>query len=99
MTKSDLIMRMFEQQQGFSEVTVKSVIDGVLEQLQQALIAGNRIEIRGFGAFTVPLQSSRTSRNPKTGGSLITEAKRKIRFKAGKELRERVKQSVEDTQT
>jgi len=93
MTKSDLVIKLFEQQRDYSEQTVKLVVDKLVEQLQQALINGNRIEIRGFGAFTVPFQRARTSRNPKTGESLVTKGKYKIRFKPGKELRDRVSQS------
>ena len=69
------------------ELAVKSL----LEQMSQALATGQRIEIRGFGSFSLHYRPPRVGRNPKTGDAVVLSAKHVPHFKPGKELRERVK--------
>lgn len=89
MTKSDLIDEMaknFTLPQGDVELVVKSILD----MMGAALAEGDRIEIRGFGSFSLHHRPSRTGRNPKTGAPVTLQEKFVPHFKPGKELRERV---------
>ena len=69
-----------------AEVAVKEIVDGI----NQALAAGDRVEIRGFGSFGMRYRRPRTARNPRTGATVSVDAKQIPHFKAGKEMRERV---------
>ena len=82
MTKSELIERLATQQ---SHIPAKTVEDAVKEMLAQ----GERIEIRGFGSFSLHYRAPRTGRNPKTGDKVELEGKYVPHFKPGKELRDR----------
>jgi len=77
-----------------TEVSVKELLDGI----SQSLARGHRIEIRGFGSFSSIDRPARTSRNPKTGETVFVAPKRVPYFKAGKEMRERIDQSVRSEQ-
>lgn len=77
-----------------AEVSVKELLDGI----GHSLARGDRIEIRGFGSFSSIDRPARTSRNPKTGETVLVASKRVPYFKAGKEMRERVEQSVKPEQ-
>ena len=66
------------------------MVKTILDALTEALAAGNRIEIRGFGSFSLNVRPPRVGRNPKSGEKVDVPAKRVPHFKAGKELRERV---------
>ncbi len=89
MNKSDLKNRLAEKK-GFSLSTARETVDIFLEDMIQALINGNRVEIRGFGSFKVKAYKGYTGRNPKTGEKTEVKSKRLPFFKVGKELRERV---------
>ena len=95
MTRSELIQIMSTKQSHLSEREVELAVKCLLEEVTKALSAGNRIEIRGFGSFSVRLRKPRKARNPKTGAYVQKEAKHSIHFKAGKEMRDRVMQKVE----
>ena len=69
---------------------VERIINTVFDQIIKALRDGDRVELRGFGAFSVKSRESRLGRNPRTGDSVKVEAKRVPFFKTGKELRERL---------
>ena len=71
---------------------VESVVNAILDEITKALASGNRVELRGFGAFSVKNRPSRTARNPKTGEKVQVEEKWVPFFKTGKELRERLNQ-------
>lgn len=73
-----------------TEIAVKEILDGI----EQALAQGGRVEIRGFGAFSLLYRSARTSRNPKTGEPVFVAEKTVPHFKPGKDMRERVEQSA-----
>lgn len=90
MTKSELIERIVTQQGQLSSRDVELAIKTMLEQMAQALSTGDRIEIRGFGSFSLHFRAPRVGRNPKTGQSVTLDGKFVPHFKPGKELRDRV---------
>ena len=90
MTKSDLIQLISEQRPSLSRREMELVVNTVFDEMRDALIEGDRIEIRGFGSFSVKQRESREGRNPKTGEVVEVPSKRVPYFKVGKELRERV---------
>ena len=92
MTKSELILKLAER---FPQLVVKDAdyaVNMMLEAMANALIQGDRIEIRGFGSFALNYRPPRVGRNPKSGEKVEVQAKWVPHFKAGKELRERVDQ-------
>ena len=90
MTKSELIQRLAEKNPHLYLRDVEKIVDTIFEEITQALVDGNRVELRGFGAFSVKHRDARTGRNPRTGESVDVEAKRLPFFKTGKGLRERL---------
>ena len=93
MTKSELIEVLAKKQPHLTQKDVDLAVDCIIEQMCQALIANDRIEIRGFGAFSLHYHPVRVGRNPKTGESLQLPANYLLHFKPGKELRDRVDKS------
>lgn len=96
MTKSELIERIVDRQNQLSVRDVELAIKTMLDHMAQALATGDRIEIRGFGSFSLHYRSPRLGRNPKTGESVELEGKYVPHFKPGKELRESVNDSIEE---
>ncbi|TQV76885.1 integration host factor subunit beta [Aliikangiella marina] len=94
MTKSELIERLAARQTQLSLKDVELVVKSIIEHMAQSLAKGERIEIRGFGSFSLHYRAPRVGRNPKTGQSVQLEGKYVPHFKPGKELRERVNESV-----
>jgi len=90
LTKSELIERVSIRQQQLSQKDVELAIKTMIEEMSQTLATGGRIEIRGFGSFSLHYRSPRVGRNPKTGQSVDLTGKFVPHFKPGKELRERV---------
>jgi len=94
MTKSDLIEALFNalsrKQAQLAYKDIELAVKTMLEHMGQALSEGERIEIRGFGSFSLHYRSPRVGRNPKTGGAVTLPGKYVPHFKPGKELRERV---------
>lgn len=90
MTKSELIERLSVKYSQLPPAVVESSVKDILEQMVQSLAHGQRIEIRGFGSFSLHYRAPRIGRNPKTGEQVELDAKYVPHFKAGKELRERV---------
>ena len=90
MTKSELIIKLASRQSLLSAKEVENAVKEMLEQMAETLEGGDRIEIRGFGSFSLHYRAPRTGRNPKTGSSVELEGKYVPHFKPGKELRERV---------
>jgi integration host factor subunit beta len=90
MTKSELIEKLACKQNHLPYGDVEVSVKALLEQMSEALACGGRIEIRGFGSFSVRTQSPRTGRNPRTGEAVSVPAKLTPHFKPGKGLRERV---------
>lgn len=90
MTKSELIASIAEQQAHLPYKDVEFAVKGLIELMCQSLVTGERIEIRGFGSFSLHHRPPRMGRNPKTGDPVALPAKFVPHFKPGKELRERV---------
>ena len=90
MTKSDLIEKISEKQSLLNYRDVELAIKLILEQMGDSLSSGDRIEIRGFGSFTLHHRPPRVGRNPKSGESVSLGEKFVPHFKPGKELRDRV---------
>lgn len=90
MIKSELIERIAAQMTHLTEKQVADSINRILELMSDALIKNQRIEIRGFGSFSLHYRPPRNAHNPKTGAKVVTKAKYSPHFKPGKELRERV---------
>jgi integration host factor subunit beta len=90
MTKSELIEQLAAEQGHLAYKDVELAVRCVLEQMSNALAAGERIEIRGFGSFSLHYRPPRIGRNPKTGDSVALAGKYVPHFKPGKELRDRV---------
>ena len=89
-TRSELIDALFEKQPHLAHRDVELAVKTVLDKMGNAFEQGERIEIRGFGSFSLHFRSSRIGRNPKTGESVHVEDKFSPHFKPGKELKERV---------
>jgi len=94
MTKSELIERLADKLNHLSAKEVEQAIKEILEMMAQTLSKGDRIEIRGFGSFSLHYRAPRVGRNPKTGESVELTGKYVPHFKPGKELRERVNLSA-----
>ena len=94
MTKSELIDRIAGKQTQLSAKDVELAVKAVLEYMSQTLESGGRIEIRGFGSFSLHYRVPRVGRNPKTGTPVALAGKYVPHFKPGKELRDRVNQSM-----
>ena len=94
MTKSELIEKLGDKLSHLSAKDVEQSIKEILELMAQSLSKGDRIEIRGFGSFSLHYRAPRVGRNPKTGESVELNGKYVPHFKPGKELRERVNLSV-----
>lgn len=90
MIKSELIERIAARMMNLSEKQVADSVNRILDLMSESLIKNQRIEIRGFGSFSLHYRAPRNAHNPKTGEKVVTEAKYSPHFKPGKELRERV---------
>lgn len=90
MTKSELIQKLAEKNPHLYLRDAEQIVDTVFEQITKALERGDRVELRGFGAFSVKKRDSRTGRNPRTGESVSVEEKYIPFFKTGKKLLERL---------
>jgi len=94
MTKSELIEQLAEQHAHVPVKDVENAVKEILEQMAGSLSCSDRIEIRGFGSFSLHFRSPRTGRNPKTGDTVELDGKYVPHFKPGKELRDRVNASI-----
>ncbi|TXN00298.1 integration host factor subunit beta [Methylobacterium sp. WL103] len=90
MIRSDLVLRLAAQNPHLYERNCQAVVDAILGRLADALAAGDRVEIREVGSFSVTRRDARHGRNPKTGAAVAVPAKTALVFKAGKEMRDRV---------
>ena len=90
MTKSELIEALAQKQSQLAYKDVELAVKSMLDLMAQTLASGDRIEIRGFGSFSLHYRPPRTGRNPKTGDAVTLASKYVPHFKPGKELRERV---------
>ncbi len=90
MTKSELIQRLAERNPHLYMRDVEKIVDTIFDEITTALARGDRVELRGFGAFSVKQRDARMGRNPRTGENVSVDAKRLPFFKTGKALRERL---------
>ena len=90
MTKSELIERILETNNLLNLKSSEILVNTVFDSIEEALKAGDKVEIRGFGSFTIRERLGREARNPKSGDLVRIPAKKTPFFKTGKELRERV---------
>lgn len=90
MIKSELIDKLAEANPHLYHRDVERVVNTILDGITDALAQGDRVELRGFGAFSVRQRPARVGRNPRTGESVAVKEKHVPFFKTGKELRERV---------
>ena len=90
MTKSELIARLAEQNPSLYHRDLEQLVNTVFETITNAMENGDRVELRGFGAFSVRERKARMGRNPRTGEAVEVEAKRMPFFKMGKGMRERL---------
>ncbi len=90
LTKSELIEQLVSKQTELTAKDVELAVKTMIEQMSQTLEQGGRIEIRGFGSFSLHYREPRVGRNPKTGESVRLDSKHVPYFKPGKELKERV---------
>jgi len=94
MTRSELIDLMADSQNQLSTKDVELAVKLLIDHMSEILSAGQRIEIRGFGSFSLHYREPRQGRNPRTGDAVELRGKHVPHFKPGKELRERVNRSV-----
>ena len=90
MIKSELIARLAEENPHLTQKDIERVVSVILDRMIQALEDGGRVELRGFGAFSVRSRGARSGRNPRTGEAVSVRAKHVPFFKSGKELRARL---------
>ncbi len=90
MTKSELIQRLAERNPHLYQRDVERIVSTIFEEISGALSRGDRVELRGFGAFSVKARAARIGRNPRTGESVAVEQKHVPFFKAGRDLRDRL---------
>ena len=90
MIKSELVDQIAEQNPHLYHRDVERIVNAVLDEIVRAMSEGDRVELRGFGAFSVKSRQARTGRNPRTGSAVDVSAKRVPFFKTGKELRDRL---------
>ena len=93
MTKSELILRLSEANPHLFQRDVERLVSTVFYEISSALESGDRVELRGFGAFSVKKREARVGRNPRTGESVKVESKFVPFFKTGKQLRDRLNTS------
>ena len=96
MNRSELVEQLAER---FSQLTANDVelaVKAILDAMNDALVSGHRIEIRGFGSFSINRRAPRIGRNPRSGASVAIPEKRVPHFKPGKALREQVDQRTEE---
>lgn len=90
MIKSELVQRLTEKNPHLYQRDVEKIVNAILDEVTGALAGGNRVELRGFGAFSVKKRDARLGRNPRTGAHVDVDEKMVPFFKTGKEMRERL---------
>ena len=90
MIKSELVQRIAAQNPHLYQRDVENIVNAILGEITSAMAKGDRVELRGFGAFSTRQRDARVGRNPRTGESVSVNAKRVPYFKPGKEMRERL---------
>ncbi len=94
MIKSELVQKLADENPHLFTRDIERIVNTVFQEIADALAEGNRVELRGFGAFSVKHREARIGRNPRTGEAVAIEEKWTPFFKAGKEMRERLNQDA-----
>ena len=92
MIKSELVQRLAEANPHLYQRDVEAIVTAIFDEIAAALTRGDRVELRGFGAFSVRRRQARVGRNPRTGDSVEVAEKHVPFFRTGKQLRDRLKQ-------
>jgi integration host factor subunit beta len=95
MIKSELVQIIIRQNPHLYQRDVQNIVSAILSEIIAAMARGDRVELRGFGAFSVKQRSGRNGRNPRTGAAVVVGQKRVPYFKTGKEMRERLNRTGE----
>lgn len=95
MIRSELIQKIADENPHLYQRDVERIVNTIFEEIIESLARGDRVELRGFGAFSVKKRDARTGRNPRTGGAVEVTPKRVPFFKTGKELRARLNGKTE----
>lgn len=90
MIRSELIQKISEENPHLFQRDVERIVNTIFDEITEAMAGGNRVELRGFGAFSVKGRDARTGRNPRTGEAVEVEEKHVPFFKTGKLLRDRL---------
>jgi integration host factor subunit beta len=90
MIKSELVQRISSQNPHLYQRDIEKIVSAILYEIVEALGRGDRVELRGFGAFSAKLRGARQGRNPRTGAVVAVAKKAVPFFKSGKEMRERL---------
>ena len=93
MIKSELVQHISTQNPHLYQRDVENIVNAILNEIVAAMARGDRVELRGFGAFSVKQRPARTGRNPRTGAHVAVDQKCVPFFKTGKEMRERLNRS------
>lgn len=94
MIKSELVLLIAEQNPHLYQRDVENIVNAILDEITRALARGDRVELRGFGAFSVKKRDARVGRNPRTGETVSVAEKMIPVFKTGKEMRQRLNGSA-----
>jgi integration host factor subunit beta len=93
MIKSELVARVAEHNPHLYQRDVENIVNAILDTITDALARGDRVELRGFGAFSVKRRDARAGRNPRTGATVAVAEKAVPVFKTGKEMRQRLNEA------
>lgn len=94
MIKSELVLHIASANPHLYQRDVANIVNAILDEITNAMTKGDRVELRGFGAFSVKHRPARTGRNPRTGAHVAVEQKSAPFFKTGKEMRERLNRTA-----
>jgi len=94
MVKSELIARLAEENPHLYQRDIERFVSTIFEEISRALARGDRVELRGFGAYSVKRRAARQARNPRTGEAVYVAEKHVPFFKTGKELRQRLNSKI-----
>jgi integration host factor subunit beta len=90
MTKSELVLRLSKKYPHLYQRDIETLVNTVFDNISETLVGGGRVELRGFGAFSIRKREARKARNPKNGQEVHIGERFAIYFRTGKELRERI---------